>query len=79
MLKKIRAILYPFPKGIWFNNADESKGVIYNSFKEELKDWRFWVVIGIFALIIWLAWSSRNAYYPPDFGFYHDIRDIPRP
>jgi len=70
MLKKIRAFLYPFPKGIWFNNPDESKGVIYPPFKEELKDWRFWVVILIILAIAYIARHYGNL-SPVDIRDWH--------
>ena len=54
MLKKIRAFLTPWigiPEWIYI---DFDKGG-YPSFRSELKNWRFWLTIGIVAFIFWLA------------------------
>ena len=62
MLKKIQTWLHPFPESFFLNNADDDKGAVYNSWKEELKDPGFWLAIVIFIAIVYLA---KHYGFPP--------------
>jgi len=64
MLKKIQNWLHPFPKSFWLNTAYDSdnRDAVYESWKEQLKDWRFWLVIGIFIAIVYFA---KHYGFPP--------------
>ena len=57
MLKKIQTWLHPFPKSFWLNNAYDSdnRDAVYESWKEQLKDWRFWLGVAIFIGFICLV------------------------
>ena len=73
MLKKIRDFFHsPFSESFWIPTAYESdyKYAVLKPWKEELKDWRFWLVIGIILAIVYIARHYGN-FSPVDIRDWH--------
>ena len=65
MLKKIRDLFHsPFSESFWIPTAYDSdnKYAVYESWKEQLKDWRFWLGVAIFIGFICLV---KHYGFPP--------------